>query len=238
MSEVFAVSSSDPASAAPTPPAASRLTPLAQRTVPSRPPPQGRTLELVDSDFMATALDSRWPDSTAGRQDLLLLDPAGRDAPGVLRTLADATGAPISGLRVLSPAGLLEVARVDEVRLPSGPGLPRLVRHLQTRRLQPSHPSPALDRLWRQTRLGVLLLDKLPRESAQVWLDRLAVLRRDLRGESPTWAVVCTDELRAANAWIGAPGAASPLHLCEPPALKATPSATWNAVFRTWDTLR
>lgn len=198
-------------------------------------------LELVDSDYMAAALDARWQPELAGCNDLVLIDPAGPKGLAVMNTLSETTGAPLSGVRVLSPAGLREVAVIDELRLPPAPGLPRSVRHLQTRRLQPETPSPALDRLWRQTRVGVMLLDHLSPELASYWLLSLSTLVRRLGDDGPNWAIFGPGPRLPPEPAPGGPAWMHKLHFqppLSPPGRSASPSAVWNAIFQAWSALR
>ena len=145
--------------------------PLPSRRIPELRPEPGSALELVDSDFMVSALDTRWPVWTPGAldplpPDLLLIDPLQRTAGPLMQALSGATGTALGRLRLLSPAGLREVARVEEIRLPAEPGLPSMVRLLHARRLPAGTPSPALERIWDRTRLAVLLAQGLPAAEA------------------------------------------------------------------------
>lgn len=166
--------------------------PLPSRRVPElRPEPSG-ALELVDSDFMVSALDSRWPTWTPGAvdplpPDLLLIDPLQRTAGPLMQALSGATGTALGRLRLLSPAGLREVARVEEIRLPAEPGLPSMVRLLHARRLPVGMPSPALERIWDRTRLAVLLAQGLPPAEVDRWQAQLQDLATRRAGRGPRW---------------------------------------------------
>ena len=61
---------------------------------------------------------------------MLVIDPAGAWAHGMMQTLSDATGSPVDRLRVHSRGGLQIRAVVDETLLPAGNGPHRLVRCL------------------------------------------------------------------------------------------------------------
>lgn len=209
--------------------------PLSLRIVPDVPVRQAATLELVDSEFMATALDARWqgpsPAAEVRRDDLLLIDPGQRRAGDIMQALAETTGAPLSRVRVLSPAALREVALLDEIRLPREPGLPCIVRHLQARRLEPDQASPALARVWQRTGLAVLLADGLPPEWRARWLLSVAALLRRLGDEGPPWLVLGVDPLSELGPEV-APWLAR-LH-CVPVTERRSASATWNTVYQAW----
>ncbi len=209
--------------------------PLPLRRVPELRPEPSTALELVDSDFMVSALDSRWPTwapGTADRPppDLLLIDPLQRTAGPLMQALSGATGTALGRLRLLSPAGLREVARVEEIRLPTEPGLPAMVRLLHTRRLSSGSPSPALERIWDRTRLAVLLAQGLPAAEADRWHDQLQALCSRRHGQGPRWL------------WLGQPdGGHQPApgtgirHLPLPAG--AGPRAVglvWNTVLAAW----
>lgn len=211
--------------------------PLSLRTVPDLPVRHAGTLELVDSEFMATALDSRW--QSAGplpddRQDLLLLDPALRWAPAIMQALAETTGAPLARVRVLSPVALREVAVIDEIRLPREDGLPCIVRHLHTRRLEPDRPSPAMARVWRRTRLAVMLADAQQDAEATRWLLMVAAQVRRLGEEGPPWTILGPASAREAASQL----TDSPLWMqrlrFEPAPARHSVSEAWNAVFKAW----
>lgn len=212
---------------------------LSLRTVPDVPVRHDGTLELVDSDFMVPALDSRWnlgaaPASAMARQDLLLLDPCGHWAPGIMQALAETTGGPLSRVRVLSPVALREVAVLEEVRLPDEPGLPAIVRHLHARRLDMATPSPALARVWQRTRLAVLLCDPRQESEAARWLLMLAAQLRREHGTCPPWLVLGAGLARDAAA-TAAPGEAwlEGLRFGAAPPLSSV-SAAWNLIFADW----
>ena len=61
---------------------------------------------------------------------MLVVDPAGVWAHGMMQALSDATGSPVDRLRVHSRGGLQIRAVVDETLLPAGNGPHRLVRCL------------------------------------------------------------------------------------------------------------
>jgi hypothetical protein len=215
--------------------------PLSLRIVPDLPVRHAGTLELVDSEFMATALDSRWQsagDVTQARQDLLLLDPALRWAPAIMQALAETTGAPLARVRVLSPVALREVAVIDEIRLPREDGLPCIVRHLQTRRLEPDRPSPAMTRVWRRTRLAVMLADPQQDAEATRWLLMVAAQVRRLGSEGPPWTILGPASAHEVAGQL-APHPHWMQHLrFEPAPARGSVSEAWNAVFKAWQQTR
>ncbi|MBN8486429.1 MAG: hypothetical protein J0M20_01660 [Burkholderiales bacterium] len=215
--------------------------PLSLRIVPDLPVRHAGTLELVDSEFMATALDSRWHsdgDLADDRRDLLLLDPALRWAPAIMQALAETTGAPLARVRVLSPVALREVAVIDEIRLPREAGLPCIVRHLHTRRLEPDCPSPAMTRVWRRTRLAVMLADPLQDAEATRWVLMVAAQVRRLGEESPPWTVLGPPSAREAAAQ-GTPNPPWVQRMrFEPAPARGSVSEAWNAIFKAWQQVR
>lgn len=215
--------------------------PLSLRIVPDLPVRHAGILELVDSEFMATALDSRWHSAgevAEDRRDLLLLDPALRWAPAIMQALAETTGAALARVRVLSPVGLREVAVIDEIRLPREDGLPCIVRHLHTRRLEPDRPSPAMTRVWRRTRLAVMLADPHQDAEAARWLLMVAAQVRRLGDEGPPWTVLGPASAREVAGQL----APNPpwLHRMRfgPAPARDSVSEAWNAVFKAWQQTR
>jgi hypothetical protein len=211
--------------------------PLPLRRVPELRPEPDSALELVDSDFMVSALDSRWPAWTPGAlhpqpPDLLLIDPLQRTAGPLMQALSGATGTALGRLRLLSPAGLREVARVEEIRLPAEPGLPSMVRLLHARRLPAGTPSPALERIWDRTRLAVLLAQGLPPAEADRWQAQLHALAARRAARSPRWL------------WLGQPDgdhlpAPSTGARHQPLPAGAGPrdvGLVWNTVLAAWST--
>lgn len=215
--------------------------PLSLRIVPDLPVRHAGTLELVDSEFMASALDSRWQsagDLTQERQDLLLLDPALRWAPAIMQALTETTGAPLARLRVLSPVALREVAVIDEIRLPPEDGLPCIVRHLHTRRLEPDRSSPSMTRVWRRTRLAVLLADPQQDAEATRWMLMVAAQVRRLGDEGPHWTVLGPNSaLELAGPLMPDPQGMQRIR-CEPAPASGSVSQAWNAVFKAWQQTR
>lgn len=215
--------------------------PLSLRVVPDMPVRHAGILELVDSEFMATALDSRWQlsgDVGVDRQDLLLLDPALRWAPAIMQALAETTGSPLARVRVLSPVALREVAVIDEIRLPREAGLPCVVRHLHARRLEPDRPSPAMTRIWRRTRLAVMLADPQQDLEAARWVLMVAAQVRRLGDDGPPWNILGPLSARDAVTRL-APNAPWMDRLRFGPSLsRGSVSEAWNAVLSAWQTTR
>lgn len=216
--------------------------------VPSAPPPlsggpSADTLrpvfELADSAHTVTALQARWRARQAQQPGMLLIDPSARWATDILAALTDATGATVERIRVLSPVGLRETATIDELALPALPGRPDVVRHLRTRRLDPSSPSPALDCLWRHTALAVLLVGSMDDEAASRWVLGASALSRRLGAAGPRWAVFMRaganrdlpqdlqDSWLSRMRFLTQPGAAQGM---------GSAASIWNAVFRAWVT--
>jgi hypothetical protein len=194
-------------------------------------------LELVDTETMAAALDVRWQQRPGKRSGLLLIDPAGRWAGGIVTALSEATGSLPDRVRLLSPVGLREIATIDELHLPPVPGRPAVVRHLRARRLDVASPSPTLERLWRHTAQVALLLDTVGPDDLARWAVNTGTLAHRLGETGPRWSIFLPpgasqqhfnadspDGLRRTH-WLPQPNSTAPL---------ASPSAVWNVVFRTW----
>ena len=206
---------------------------------PGRPvPPVGQgsgmsAFELVDNEAMAASLDRRW----SHRPGLLLIDPAGRSAGAIVRALSDVTGAPPSRVRVLSPAGLREVATVDEVTLPEVAGRPDVVRYLRCRQLDPATPSPSLERLWQRTTMVALLTGALDSQETSRWVLNACVLANRLGATGPHWTVFTpTGAQRSLPADLQPAWMHRMSFLAQPPARQrdGSASALWNAIFRAW----
>lgn len=89
----------------------------------------GVTVEVPESEQGAQALHAHLA-SSPEVSAMLMIDPAGIWAHGMMQTLSDATGSPVDRLRVHSRGGLQIRAVVDETLLPAGDGPHRLVRCL------------------------------------------------------------------------------------------------------------
>jgi hypothetical protein len=89
----------------------------------------GVTVEVPESEQGALALHAHLA-SSPEVSSMLVVDPAGSWAHGMMQALSDATGSPIDRLRVHSRGGLQVRAVVDETLLPAGNGPHRLVRCL------------------------------------------------------------------------------------------------------------
>ena len=89
----------------------------------------GVTVEVPESEQGALALHAHLA-SSPEVSAMLVIDPAGVWAHGMMQTLSDATGSPVDRLRVHSRGGLQIRAVVDETLLPAGTGSHRLVRCL------------------------------------------------------------------------------------------------------------
>ena len=89
----------------------------------------GVTVEVPESEQGALALHAHLA-SSHEVSAMLVIDPAGAWAHGMMQTLSDATGSPVDRLRVHSRGGLQIRAVVDETLLPAGNGPHRLVRCL------------------------------------------------------------------------------------------------------------
>ena len=89
----------------------------------------GVTVEVPESEQGALALHAHLA-SSPEVSSMLVIDPAGMWAHGMMQTLSDATGSPVDRLRVHSRGGLQIRAVVDETLLPAGNGPHRLVRCL------------------------------------------------------------------------------------------------------------
>jgi len=89
----------------------------------------GVTVEVPESEQGALALHAHLA-SSPEVSAMLVIDPSGVWAHGMMQTLSDATGSPVDRLRVHSRGGLQIRAVVDETLLPAGNGPHRLVRCL------------------------------------------------------------------------------------------------------------
>lgn len=89
----------------------------------------GVTVEVPESEQGALALHAHLA-SSPEVSAMLVIDPAGVWAHGMIQALSDATGSPVDRLRVHSRGGLQIRAVVDETLLPAGNGPHRLVRCL------------------------------------------------------------------------------------------------------------
>lgn len=152
---------------------------------PSAPP----RLELVDTQAVAKVLDGYWQCDDPGRQNLLLIDPEARCAPGMMKRLVEQTEGDQSQVRVMSPVGVRNLATVHELEMPRAPGRPDVLRSLECRQLHLLTCSPSLEKLFLHTDDVAMLLGAMPPQEAAAWIRMAQLVAQKLGAQGPRWSL-------------------------------------------------
>ncbi len=192
----------------------------------------GLTVEVPESEQGALALHAHLASSPEVAA-MLILDPAGLWAHGVMRALADATGSPVDRLRVHSRAGLQIRAVVDETLLPAGNGPHRLVRCLHGN-------AKAMDRrvvfgaLLAHSQVCAVLVGPMPTQEAIALIEEMQRIARLPGAEDVRWLFYLGADHRGLEARIdGHRWPSTPTVLHARP-LNRSVSSVWNSLYQAW----
>ena len=131
----------------------------------------GVTVEVPESEQGALALHAHLA-SSPEVSAMLVIDPAGVWAHGMIQALSDATGSPVDRLRVHSRGGLQIRAVVDETLLPAGNGPHRLVRCLHGN-AQPVDRRAIFGALLSHSQICSVLIGPMPSHEAVSLIDEM-----------------------------------------------------------------
>lgn len=192
----------------------------------------GMTVEVPESEQGALALHAHLSSSPEVAA-MLVIDPAGLWAHGIMQALADATGSPVDRLRVHSRSGMQVRAVVDETLLPAGSGPHRLVRCLHGN-AKPMDRRAIFGALLTHTQVCAVLIGPMPALEAQTLVEDMARLARQAGAAHVHWLFYLGADQRGLESRIEAQDWPS-----EPTVLHARPlnrsvSAVWNGLYRAW----
>ena len=131
----------------------------------------GVTVEVPESEQGALALHAHLA-SSPEVSAMLVIDPAGVWAHGMIQTWSDATGSPVDRLRVHSRGGLQIRAVVDETLLPAGNGPHRLVRCLHGD-AKPADRRAVFGALLSHSQICSVLVGPMPAADATALIDEM-----------------------------------------------------------------
>ena len=192
----------------------------------------GVTVEVPESEQGALALHAHLA-SSPEVSSMLLIDPAGVWAHGMMQTLSDATGSPVDRLRVHSRGGLQIRAVVDETLLPAGNGPHRLVRCLHGDAKQVDRRA-IFGALLSHSQICSVLVGPMPSHEAVTLIDEMHRLAQQSFAASTRWLIYLGAEHRGLEDLIDGrtwPNRPTILH-----ARPLTRSVTnvWNQLYEAW----
>lgn len=191
----------------------------------------GLTVELPDSEQGGAALHAHL-DSSPEVSSMLVLDPSGLWAPGLMQALAEATGSPVDRLRVHSRSGLQIRAVVDETLLPAGTGPHRLVRCLYGN-TRPAERSDVLDALLAHTQVVAVLMGPMPAVQSQMLVADLADAAERHAASGLRWLFMLAADQRGVETRIATEWRHPPTVLHARP-LGRSVTAVWNSLYAAW----
>jgi hypothetical protein len=192
----------------------------------------GLTVEVAESEQGANALHAHLA-SSPEVSAMLMVDPAGLWAPGVMQALADATGAPVDRLRVHSRSGMQIRAVVDETLLPSGAGTHRLVRCLHGN-TKPADRRSVFGPLLAHSQVCAVLVGPMPALEAQALLEEMLRLARQPGAEDVRWLFYLAADHRSLEARIDAQAWPSRPAVLHARPLNRSVTAVWNSLYGAW----
>jgi hypothetical protein len=195
----------------------------------------GVTVEVPESEQGALALHAHLA-SSPEVEAMLVIDPSGVWAHGMMQALSDATGSPIDRLRVHSRGGLQIRAVVDETLLPAGNGPHRLVRclHGDTKL---TDRRAVFGALLSHSQVCGVLVGPMPSADAATLVQEMHRAAQQPAAAQVRWVFYLgadhrgLDEKIAALAWPSAPAAPAILH-ARP--LNRSVTTVWNSLYEAW----
>jgi len=196
----------------------------------------GMVIEVAETAQGALALHAHLT-SSPEVESLLIVDPAGVWAPGVMDALSDATGSPIDRLRVHSRGGLLVRAVVDETLLPAGSGPHRLVRCLHGSARETDRRT-IFSALLSHSRVCAVLIGPMPALEAQGLIEEVHRLSQSAGAAHVRWLFYIGADHRGLEARIeGHHWPVAPVVLQARPLARSL-TAVWNSLYEAWVTLK
>ena len=192
----------------------------------------GVTVEVPESEQGAQALHAHLS-SSPEVASMLVIDPAGVWAHGMMQALSDATGSPLDRLRVHSRGGLQIRAVVDETLLPAGNGPHRLVRclHGDTR---VSDRRAVFATLLSHSQICAVLVGPMSSAEARTLIDEMHRLTDQPCARDTRWVFYLGADHRGLEDYVDTlhwPDA--PLLLHARP-LNRSVTTVWNSLYEAW----
>ena len=164
---------------------------------------------------------------------MLVVDPAGVWAQGMMQALSDATGSPVDRLRVHSRGGLQIRAVVDETLLPAGNGPHRLVRCLHGD-AKASERRAIFAALLSHSQICAVLIGPMPSLEATALVDEMHRLANLPCSANTRWLFYLGADHRGLEEQIEALSwPVSPALLHARP-LNRSVTTVWNSLYESW----
>jgi len=192
----------------------------------------GVTVEVPESEQGAQALHAHLA-SSPEVSSMLVIDPAGAWAHGMMQTLSDATGSPIDRLRVRSRGGLQIRAVVDETLLPAGDGPHRLVRCLHGD-ARPVDRRAIFGTLLSHSRICSVLVGTMPGQEAIALVDEMHRLAQLSFASTTRWLFYLGPEHRGLEERIESREWPVPPTVLHARPLTRSVTTVWNQLYEAW----
>ena len=192
----------------------------------------GVTVEVPESEQGALALHAHLA-SSPEVSAMLVIDPAGVWAHGMIQTLSDATGSPVDRLRVHSRGGLQIRAVVDETLLPAGNGPHRLVRCLHGD-AKPADRRAVFGALLSHSQICSVLVGPMPAADATALIDEMHRLAHLPFAASVRWQFFLAAEHRGLEDLIMARDWPITPTLLHARPLTRSVTNVWNQLYEAW----
>jgi hypothetical protein len=192
----------------------------------------GVTVEVPESEQGALALHAHLA-SSPEVSAMLVIDPAGVWAHGMIQTLSDATGSPVDRLRVHSRGGLQIRAVVDETLLPAGNGPHRLVRCLHGD-AKPADRRAVFGALLSHSQICSVLVGPMPAADATALIDEMHRLANMPFSSSTRWLFYLGADHRGLEEQIASLAWPVPPTLLHARPLTRSVTNVWNSLYEAW----
>jgi hypothetical protein len=192
----------------------------------------GVTVEVPESEQGALALHAHLA-SSAEVSSMLVIDPAGVWAHGMMQALSDATGTPVDRLRVHSRGGLQVRAVIDETLLPAGNGPHRLVRCLHGN-AKPADRRAVFGALLSHSQVCAVLVGPMPAPEASALIDEMHRLSQLPCSANVRWLFYLGADHRGLEEQVEALGWAQAPKMLHARPLTRSVTSVWNSLYEAW----
>jgi len=192
----------------------------------------GVTVEVPESEQGALALHAHLK-SSPEVSAMLVIDPAGVWAHGMVQTLSDATGSPVDRLRVHSRGGLQIRAVVDETLLPAGNGPHRLVRCLHGD-AKPVDRRAVFGALLSHSQICSVLVGPMPSADALALVDEMHRLSQLPFADGVRWLFYLGADHRGLEGQIASRDWPMPPIVLHARPLNRSVTSVWNSLYEAW----
>lgn len=192
----------------------------------------GVTVEVPESEQGALALHAHLA-SSPEVSAMLVIDPAGGWAHGMIQALSDATGSPVDRLRVHSRGGLQVRAVVDETLLPAGNGPHRLVRCLHGN-ARHNDRRAVFGALLSHSQICSVLVGPMPSAEALALVDEMHRLASLPCSMNTRWLFYLGAEHRSLEEQIESRQWPTPPTLLHARPLNRSVTNVWNCLYEAW----